>query len=69
MGLAPLPDQAMGLLPSPLSHSVPPTEIMYGEGEGKIGNMYLQPTWRRSLRCQPAFKKSTVDDLIQKLLT
>ena len=67
LGLAPLPDQAMGLLPSPRSHSVPPTEIMYGEGDGKIGNMYLQPTCRRFLRCQSAVKKSTVDDLSQKL--
>ena len=67
LGLSPLPDQAMGLLPSPRSHSVPPTEIMYGEGDGKIGNMYLQPTCRRFLRCQSAVKKSTVDDLSQKL--
>ena len=41
----PVPDHATGLAPSWFSHEVPPTDIMYGEGEGNIGNMNSQPTW------------------------
>jgi hypothetical protein len=43
-GALPEPLHATGFAPLPPFHWVPPTEIMYGLGEGNIGNMNSQPT-------------------------